>query len=444
LPDLEVLAPGLAAKGLVISPESEPEPEPARAPDAPPAPGAGAAADDDIPTLFESARIAAPQQAEPASALPQDTQPEPQAPPTLELEAEPPQAEAAPPALELDTEPPQAEAAPPALELDAEPPQAEAAPPAQDTADKPDWDRDPTLAELRPDIEALEQALADFEDPDEAPVEKEPEPEIAVELKDPTLPGVPEITLDSAIQSEVTEAQKKLAEGNVANTAEGAENPESQKANIKASPPPAPIEMPGVSDDAKQKQADQQLEKIATDLARAKTLEDVDDKAAETLFGEEFSMLAAQVAASVSDPEAANQEIPAADDTPSAAAAEPQPAAEPQSAMEQEFKEVYGDDALEVSLESSTGGMDLSASQRLATVRAVNAGKPPAAAGNTAPPAPAAPAQPAATPDPIEDQINTSMTQTLKALGTRPGSAVNDDDDDDDTKGGFFSRFRRS
>ncbi|MDX1507613.1 MAG: AAA family ATPase, partial [Woeseiaceae bacterium] len=61
LPDLEVLAPGLAAKGLVISPESEPEPEPARAPDAPPAPGA--AADDDIPTLFESARIAAPQQA---------------------------------------------------------------------------------------------------------------------------------------------------------------------------------------------------------------------------------------------------------------------------------------------------------------------------------------------------------------------------------------------
>ena len=340
----------------------------------------------------------------------------------------------------------------PALELEPESAPAPAAPPAPtaaagDTDDKPEWDRDPTLAELRPDIEALEQAMADFGEPEEEPVEEEPEPEIAVELKDPTLPGVPEITLDSAIQTKVDEAQQKMAAGNIANTAEGAENPESQTANLKASPPPAPIEMPGVSDSEKQQKADKQLEKIATDLARAKTLEDVDDKAAETLFGEEFSMLAAQVAASVPDPEAANQDIPAADSTPAAAGSEPAPAPEPQSEMEKEFKEVYGDDALEVSIETSPGGgMDLSASQRLATVRALNADKGPAVGNSAGTPAPSAPPKPAVTPDPIEDQINTSMTQTLKALGARPQSAAleDEDDDDDDTRGGFFSRFRRS
>jgi hypothetical protein len=62
-----------------------------------------------------------------------------------------------------------------------------------------------------------------------------------------------------------------------------------------------------------------------------------------------------------------------------------------------------------------------------------------------------------ATPDPIEDQINTSLTQTLKALDVSPPvldrttriDHDSDDDDDDEheeqpKKGGFFSRFRRS
>ena len=50
-------------------------------------------------------------------------------------------------------------------------------------------------------------------------------------------------------------------------------------------------------------------------------------------------------------------------------------------------------------------------------------------------------------PETIEEQINTSITQTLKALSVRPPPTVehdDDDDDDDEEKGGFFSRFRRS
>ena len=49
---------------------------------------------------------------------------------------------------------------------------------------------------------------------------------------------------------------------------------------------------------------------------------------------------------------------------------------------------------------------------------------------------------------PIEEQITTSLTETMKILNVAPApAAVNDDDDDDDeeeNKGGFFSRFRRS
>jgi hypothetical protein len=116
--------------------------------------------------------------------------------------------------------------------------------------------------------------------------------------------------------------------------------------------------------------------------------------------------------------------------------------------MEQEFREVYGDDALEVSLQSEQprGGLDLSASQRLATVRALNANKGltasqarvavnGATANDMTPPAPP--------PKPIEDQINTSMSQTLQALSSRRIPANDDDDDQTNNRTGFFSRFKR-
>ena len=115
--------------------------------------------------------------------------------------------------------------------------------------------------------------------------------------------------------------------------------------------------------------------------------------------------------------------------------------------MEKEFENVWGETpGVEVSIDSETddqqGGLDISASQRLATVRALNTGNPDAAPQNGS----GTPAAPAAKPDPIEEQITTSLTQTMKALKVNPDpAAINDDDDDEDErKGGFFSRFRRS
>jgi len=97
----------------------------------------------------------------------------------------------------------------------------------------------------------------------------------------------------------------------------------------------------------------------------------------------------------------------------------------------------------EISLETKkhvpNTGPDLNASQRLKTVRALNADLHPSlrkpGASNAAKSGAIDP------PKPIEDQINTSITQTLKALKV-PIEPV--DEPEEETKAGFFSRFRRS
>ena len=415
LPDLEVLAPGLAAQGLVISPEAEP----------------ASSATDEIPTLFSSTRLKAPV----AEAVKPDTR----KPVAEKPVAEKPVAEK-----------------PVAEKPVAEKPVAEkpvtVKPVAEEEADTADWDRDPTLAELKPDIEALEQAMADFAQPDEdSDDEKDVEPIPEIELKDPTLPGVPELTLDMAIEKKVSEVQEELAKTDALIAASTApenskDSAESKKPEPKVGVPPIVSPQP-VAPVVEEKKADAELEKIAAGLASAKSIEDVDDQMAETLFGEEFSLAAAQVAAMVAAQEPANEESePETEATP--AAAEEKPA---ETSMEREFKEVYGEDAVEVSIETNAGGgMDLSASQRLATVRALNTNKAPQvgvpAAVNSSKSTTngtAAPPKPAAQPEPIEDQIATSLTQTLKTLSTRPKSSI-EDDDDEDTKRGFFSRFKRS
>jgi hypothetical protein len=87
-------------------------------------------------------------------------------------------------------------------------------------------------------------------------------------------------------------------------------------------------------------------------------------------------------------------------------------------------------------------------SQRFRTVRALNTGDSQnSAPANTSRPAKDAaspPALPASDqPQSIEEQISTSVTQSLKALGKESiPIADGDDDDDDSKKSGFFSRFR--
>ncbi len=396
----------------------------------------------------EAADVAPATDLEPAEAIP-TIDPVPtaaEAPPVLDVEAPPvpePKPAAEPPPVATapaseHTEPVAGVAAPAGPDVLA----AAQVEPAANPGEVPAWDRDPTLAELRPDIEALEMAMADLSDKTAPPpVKKKEEPVPEVELKDPTMPSLPEITLDAAIEEKIREAEEAL-EKHDATIAEDEESP---------------FDADLVADEERDTRADAELEKIAEGLARAKTIEDVDDKMAETLFGEEISLIAAQVTLAkpanepVAEGQPAVEEAPAAAEAPAVPAvpaAEESPApAEPESEFEKEFREVYGEN-VDISLETKPKpGMDLSASQRLATVRALNAGivqPPPGGAAS-----PEAPSQsgPMESPASIEDQIDTSLSQTIKTLNIDGATLIDDDDDDDDEnegKRGFFSRFRRS
>ena len=317
-----------------------------------------------------------------------------------------------------------------------------------DVDDIPDWDRDPTMAELRPDLDALEQALA-FAQADEPAPEARADKERSTPIDKP-VDNIPEITLDHAISQRI-ESQLIDEPGQISPALQ------SEPASDETKPEIPALKIPARKID----KSDTEIQKIAAELSRAKSLEDVDDRMAETLFGDELSLVASQFMKKAVAVESANDDIEAVetiDEVEVVAEAEP---AEQQAATAGNGKAVStaaassvstspGD--VEVTLDSDSqpvrGGMDLSASQRLKTVRALNADLHPSlrepepkAANDAAQPAPGT------KPEPIEDQINISMTQTLKALNVRPPVSGHDDgDDEDDTKArsGFFSRFKRS
>ena len=335
------------------------------------------------------------------------------------------------PMLDVEAEPaPEPADVTPSLELEDAMPSLE---PAPREADVPDWERDPTMAELRPDLEALEKAMAFAHGDDEEdeppvlePLAAKPRPEPAK----PEVEEIPEITLDNAIQQRIS--------GNFV------DRPRSSGAGGDA---PAAVKSNGIPEvriPAKNaKKADQELERIAAELAKAKTIEDVDDKLAETLFGEEFNLIAAQVVANGPSEASANDGELSLFDTGAATLAQ---AAGTPVTEGMSFDEPSEEVSLESGDEGGDGGLDLSASQRLKTVRALNAdlNPTPQEDSNGQESAPRS----SATPEPIEDQINTSMTQTLKALNVRPPISNRDlddePDDEEEKKGGFFSRFRRS
>jgi general secretion pathway protein A len=372
-------------------------------------------------------------------------------------------------------------------------------PPAGLAADEiPAWDRDPTLAELRPDLEALEHAMAlahggEAEEPD-----PEPEPAVsapaAPQPAEIQAPAVPEITLDKQIQAKIDEAAEAIkktearaaakaaadaeAEGSLdlatsehpalelppksvarpvenndapAAQAEAPEIPQLEVSRPKPAEPkssepkpaaPAEAGRDGRPDTpASNEEPDREFRQIAANLARAKTIDDVDDKMAETLFGEQFSAIAAQVAAKAAAHLSANDDAGAVDDAPVDAAPAPK---------RKDTAGVPGNGKAPALPEAP--GIDESASRRLATVRALNAGPAaPKAPGAVTPPTKAAESSPRSQaqapvepPKSIEEQINTSMTQTLKALNVRPPVDDDDEDDQQEGKGGFFGRFRKS
>jgi type II secretory pathway predicted ATPase ExeA len=367
LPDLAILAPELELAAAATQPEPlpelQPEPEHELLPDPEP---------DVIPVL----------QSEPVTLTEVASEPEPEPEPEV--------------VLAVEEEPLVVESA----------------------ADEvPDWDRDPTMAELRPDLAELEKAMAfakgDDPEPESGPIEEVSK----AAVEDPE--KIPEITLDHAISQNI--------EDNLIDEPGEISAPQPAAASAGADTDIPAIRMP----QRQNKKGDAEIERITAELAKAKSIEDVDDKLAETLFGDELNFIAAQVLANPPSFDSANDDLDVAVGQQVANGTKPE--------MEVTLKP-----EMEVTLEAprslDNSGMDLSASQRLKTVRALNADVHPSIREPEAVVTASPEITPTSAPDPIEDQI-TSMTQTLKALKIEPPVTA---EDDDERRGGFFSRFKRS
>jgi type II secretory pathway predicted ATPase ExeA len=137
----------------------------------------------------------------------------------------------------------------------------------------PDWERDPTMAELRPDLAALEQAMAFAQGDAAEPRAKENSvPPLApvIEPEEPEI--IPEITLDHAISQRV--------ESNLIDEQGEVSLPTPDSSSLPKSGTETPsTDLPKKPD----KQADAELEKIAVELANAKSIEDVDENLVETV-----------------------------------------------------------------------------------------------------------------------------------------------------------------
>ncbi len=437
---------GLDVKETPVVVDIEPDPEPV--------PVAEAEPEVELPPVLEPEPEPEPvAEAESKVELPPVLEPEPepeprQANPVAELVVDEDDGEDAIPELIQDTLPNLAILAP-ALACPAEPEKTK--------EDVPAWERDPTLAQLRPDLDALEHAMAVAQG-----VESDPEEEASAETESVEIPElVPEITLDKQIEAKIEEAAELLEQSEHEAEELAVEAPAKPMPVMTpplvpapkpvavaapepaaAAPKPVAAEQPPV-EVHKPVQAvtndNAELEEIAESIARAKTLDDVDDKMAETLFGEEFSAIAAQIAEKVTAESSANDELEFASEELNAAVSNsdfeisPAVSAEPKPAPS---VRIAGSEATE--------------SERLATVRALN-GTP-----NKAPPVPSSaesivmadsamhhPPHSSDEPESIEDQINTSITQTLKALNVRPPAGLVVEDDGSEKKG-FFGRFRKS
>ncbi len=361
----------------------------------------------------------------------------------------------------------------------------------------------PAHGRKKPDIDALEAALAVARkgpiDLNDGPREAAQTPTTAggASASAPDRPNaVPEITLDDSIEQQRLAAQAKLAEEAAKRAAQEAEQP----AKDQTEQPPAgedphaglstiaeqlssgdltaAVEM-GANDDAKDAEAEKdtadraRLEKVAAKLGSATTLEDIDDTAAETLFGEEFSQLAAQVVAMAAndleaqaEPETAESrgreaaplelaaEPPAAAATPEPAAlelaAEPSAASAPASSQPTAAAE-SGPSQPPPKTTFGKPDIDSSAARRLEMVRSLNQNKQPTngqgpveivLGGDDAPKPQAGGGE---KPEPIENQFGTSMTATLEALSAQTIKTMQaEEEKEEQKKGGLLSRFKRS
>jgi len=430
---------------IASAPEPEPEPEPlpeiASAPDSEPEPE----------PLPEIASAPEPEpEPEPVPEIASAPEPEPEPEPLPEIASAPEPEPEPEPLPEIASAPapepePVPETAPTPLSV-SEPKQAKVSAPktsvAAVSAPEPEAEAEPEIK-----TESAEQPEADPESPIELSLETEPEP-VAKTDAAPELPAkgkkakrIPDIgALEAALDS-AKRGDFAAQPGNepIANLKTDEKIKAADQLPESKDEPATDIPEITLDDELpQQKPSDLNLEKCALEIGSANSLEDISDFAAETIFGNEaFDEIAAAVTANppVEEPSPVmlqESEIAAAAngmiDAKQVADPVPQEAAAP-------------------------ADMDASAKNRLAMVNALNNGVPTVSTpqsetielGEDKPKSIRKKAKlNGPQPEPIENQINTSMTQTLKALSAAKATQPKSVEEDEKPSGGLFSRFRRS
>jgi hypothetical protein len=250
-----------------------------------------------------------------------------------------------------------------------------------------------------PDIDVLEAAIAAANENEE---EKKPESPAAGDEgsdgSDNTLGGVPALTLDAALE-------------------------EKRKKGAAVSP------------------------QTAEELGKAESLKDLTDTMAETLFGNaEFEAVAAEVVAN--PPPGKGKPAKAKPDNPAPANSEPNKEAlaaaseKDPSLMLELVEDTLAGEAQDPL--ASDKDIQLSTTRRFDLIKQLNSGENTenVEMGDTHGPK-AAPTKKDDGPDSLEDQLQTAMTATLKAIDSGEAPPPDTDDDEPKKKTGLFGRFSR-
>lgn len=358
---------------------------------------------------------------EPAQVSPLASEPEPEPAAVMDATPEPAIAAAEDIATPNDTSPAAAAAANGNAEITAED--------AWGSIDSDPLNDDASVEEIEAPVEPMalmdDIALADASP--ETPAETHPvdgvekaQTNVAGKKRMPDIDAL-EAALDAAKNGEFASAPTDLAAPKQENAAE--QSPDIPEITLDNSLP-------------KENPDQDELRKVAEQIGAANSLEDITDVMAETIFGSQ-----------------------ALDEIAAAVVANP-PVDEPSSPVMLEEAEIptapndaaTGTENNETRNPAAPAKLDEAAAQRLDMVKALNKGANidlPAAEEieiSSSKPAPSQvtkkPTGPQ--PEPIENQINTSMTQTLKALSSAQVRKADAAAADEKKAGGLFSRFRKS
>jgi general secretion pathway protein A len=189
------------------------------------------------------------------------------------------------------------------------------------------------------------------------------------------------------------------------------------------------------------KNNDEELMRVAEQIGRAHSLEDISDIMAETIFG---SQALDEIAASVvANPPSTKSESPVMlDETDVPKAANDSAANKPPAGNNRVPAGAPGKSGDKAAKRPDMVNALKKAPANAAAIRMeeneIGSGKPNPASAAPAP-KPRGPQ-----PEPIEHQINTSMTQTLKALSSAQARKTEGQAEEGKKSSGLFSRFRRS